>query len=84
MLGGLLCNVLQLFVMAVLFRVILSWFPAGREGAMSQVRRMLDGVTEPVLGPVRRVLPSAGPFDFSPIVVILVLQLLVAPVVCRL
>lgn len=84
MISGLLCSAINLFVMAVLVRVVLSWFPSSGEGAVGQVRRLLDGVTEPVLGPVRRLLPSAGPFDFSPIVVILVLQLLVAPVVCRL
>lgn len=37
---------------------------------------LLIRITEPVLGPVRRVLPSFGGFDLSPIVVILVLNVL--------
>jgi YggT family protein len=34
-------------------------------------------VTEPVFAPVRRVMPATGPFDFTPLVVLLALQILV-------
>ena len=40
-------------------------------------------VTDPVLRPVRRVLPTMGNIDFSPWVVLLVIQLLIAPLLER-
>ncbi|MDQ1324824.1 MAG: YggT family protein [Chloroflexota bacterium] len=54
----------------VLGRVLLSWVdPAGS----NQVSRFLIQATEPLLAPIRRVLPSAGMFDFAPLLVLLVL-----------
>jgi YggT family protein len=43
---------------------------------MESIYNAIYTVTEPVLGPVRRTLPAFGGLDFSPIVVILALQLL--------
>jgi YggT family protein len=40
------------------------------------VRRFLDRVVEPALVPIRRILPQTGMVDFSPVVLILALQLL--------
>ena len=39
------------------------------------LRQMLDRLVEPLLAPIRRILPQTGPLDFSPLVLILVLQL---------
>ena len=51
-------------------RVLLSYIePTGRSG----IAQFLAAVTEPLLAPIRRLLPRTGAFDFSPIVVILVL-----------
>jgi YggT family protein len=51
-------------------RVLLSWFdPTGS----SALGRFLFQATEPLLAPVRRVLPQTGMFDFSGLVVLLVL-----------
>lgn len=69
----LIYTVVFLFELAIIGRVILSWFPMSSSGARS-VMDVLVRVTEPILGPVRRVLPSFGGFDLSPIVVILVLN----------
>ena len=61
---------LFLLWLLVLGRVLLSWVdPAGS----NQVSRFLIQATEPLLAPVRRVLPSAGMFDFSALLVLLVL-----------
>jgi len=66
----LLFNILSL---AILFRVLLSWVdPSGN----MRVSQILHELTEPILGPIRRVLPSAGMFDFSPIVAALLLKAL--------
>lgn len=55
---------------AILGRVLLSYVePRGG----STVAQFVIMVTEPVLAPVRRVLPPAGMLDFSPLIVLLVL-----------
>lgn len=40
------------------------------------VRQALDRFVAPLLAPIRRILPPAGSFDFSPIVFIIILQVL--------
>ncbi len=74
--GELIVTIIFLFELAIIGRVILSWFPLSNSGARA-VMDVLMRITEPVLGPVRRVLPSFGGLDLSPIVVILVLNVLV-------
>jgi len=57
----------------VIGRVLLSWFdPSGR----SQASGFVIAATEPLLGPIRRVLPSTGTLDLSPMVVLIILSLL--------
>ncbi len=43
---------------------------------LAQVYRSINGLMEPVLGPIRRVMPDTGAIDFSPLVLILLLQIL--------
>ena len=73
----LLCQLVLLFEVALFARVILSWFPLQRGGVMAKINRFLIRVTDPVLEPVRRVLPRMGMFDLSPIIVFLVLEIVV-------
>ncbi len=86
--GEILCRVGQLYILAMIARIILSWFPVSPGGIMASVFSFLYGITEPVLGPVRRMLPPVGiggmGLDLSPIIVLLVLQILVLPVICSL
>jgi YggT family protein len=57
----------------VLGRMLMSWVdPAGR----NQVSIFLVQATEPLLGPVRRMLPSSGTVDWSGFVVLIVLGFL--------
>ena len=72
-----LCNLVGLYVVLIIGRVILSWFPANPNGPLGQVVRTVMMLTDPVLVPVRRALPLAGPFDLSPLVVLLFLQIVV-------
>ena len=65
----LLCEVLTL---AIFIRVILSWFLT-RPNTLSII---LDKITEPLLAPLRRIIPRVGMFDFTPLVAILLLQLI--------
>lgn len=57
---------------AVIIRVLLSWFAMGNTGG--PVFRLLDDVTEPILGPLRRVIPPLGMFDLSPLVALILIQ----------
>ncbi|WP_192459147.1 YggT family protein [Musicola keenii] len=56
----------------IIVRSLMSWISQGR----SPVDYMLYQLTEPLMSPVRRILPSTGGLDFSPMVVILLLYLL--------
>jgi YggT family protein len=81
-----LCTLAQLYMLALFLRIVLSWFPISPGGAMAGIFSFLYSITEPVLGPVRRMLPPVGMggmgLDLSPIIVLLVLQLVVFRVVC--
>ena len=70
-------NFLSLLLIAlwllVLGRVLMSWFDPGRS---NQVSRFLIQATEPILAPVRRVLPKGGMMDWSGLIVLVVLGML--------
>ena len=67
---GLLATV---YTFLILGRVLVSWTnPTGGGG----ITAFLYQVTEPVLGPVRRLLPPMGGFDWSPMIAIILLSIL--------
>ena len=66
----LLCEVLTL---AIIVRVILFWFSPRQT---SRLAIMLLQITEPFLRPLRRIVPRAGVFDFTPMVAIVILMLI--------
>lgn len=72
-----LVQIVQLFVQVLIFAVIarslLTWFPIDRRGPLV---RALDAITDPILQPVRRIVPTVGAFDISPMVAILVLYVI--------
>ena len=55
-----LCTLAQLYMLALFVRIVLSWFPISPGGAMASIFSFLYSITEPVLGPVRRMLPPVG------------------------
>jgi YggT family protein len=58
---------------AIIARSLFSWFdPAGR----TTIARILIDITEPVVRPIRRVMPQTGMIDFAPLVALLVIFLL--------
>ena len=66
------------FDIAILGRVIMSWVsPRGNDPISS----ILIQMTEPLIAPIRRVLPQFGMFDLSPMVALLLLNFIVRPVV---
>ena len=61
---------LNLLWIAIFARAIVSWFPISQDGP---IVRSLDAITEPVLEPLRRVVPRVGLFDITPMVAILLI-----------
>ncbi len=74
--GLVLCQLIYLFVIAIIARIILSFFPIAPGSGMSTVYGILYTITEPVLGPVRNLLPALGPLDLSPMLVIFAASIL--------
>ena len=78
-----LCSLVGLYTYLIIGRVILSWFHANPNGPLGQVVRIVILLTDPVLLPVRRALPLAGPLVLSPLVVLLFLQIVVQGLLLR-
>lgn len=68
----------RIFFWLLLIRAVLSWFrPAGYNRLYDDVMQVLVTLTEPLLAPIRRVLPPVGPgFDFSPLMALILLNIL--------
>jgi YggT family protein len=58
---------------AMIGRVLTSWIQVGRDSPFSPVVSILWQVTEPILAPIRKVLPNLGMLDLSPMVALLLL-----------
>lgn len=72
-LGTFIQVLFQVLIFAILIRALISWFPIGQD---SPIIRILDDVTEPILAPLRRVVPRLGMMDITPIVAMIALQIL--------
>ena len=71
-----LINLLLLFLQLAIFaRIIVSWI-APRGGLNNPIVNVIYQITEPILGPLRRILPRVGMFDFSPMVAIIIIVLI--------
>jgi YggT family protein len=64
----------QMLALVIIFRAILSWFSPRPTNRLAII---LYQVTEPILSPLRRIIPRAGMIDFTPLVAIILLQLIV-------
>ncbi|HET9728084.1 MAG TPA: YggT family protein [Acidimicrobiia bacterium] len=79
---SILCHVVQAYILVLFGRAILSWLPI-RPGSMwSSVNRVLVDLTEPVLAPLRRVIPPAGMIDLSFLVLLVGLSILHSAMGC--
>ena len=80
MIQTLLCRLLDAYLIVMFARIILSWFPIEPGSGLASVYGFLYAITEPVLGPIRRVIPPMGMggmgLDLSPLIVILGISLL--------
>ena len=69
---GLVRAIFELYSFIVLARVLISWVQID---PYNPIVRLLYQVTEPLLAPIRRLLPQTGMMDFSPIVAFVVIRL---------
>jgi YggT family protein len=78
---GLICIALQLFMILIFARVILSWFPP-TGGVIDQIQNLVITATEWIMGPLRRVIPpvrlGAAALDLSPLIVLLGITVLLS------
>ena len=75
-LNELLCALLTVYWLVVLARVLMSWFPIRPGTPVASVYVLLRDLTEPVLAPLRRVIPPVGMLDMSSLVLIIGLAIL--------
>ncbi len=61
----------NILIIAVLIDIVLSYFM----DPLHPLRRTLDSIVEPMLSPIRRLIPPIGGFDFSPVVLVVVIKL---------
>ena len=61
-------------IIAIFARVILSWLPIG--GSNNPLVAIVYQITEPILAPLRRVIPRVGIFDLTPMIAIIILGLI--------
>ena len=76
-LGFILYGLLTIYILLITIRIVFSW---GRVSYTNRLMRFLVDVTEPLLGPLRRMIPPLGWMDISPLVAILILWLFQAAV----
>lgn len=62
----------QVLSLLIIVHVILSYFMS----PYHPIRETIDRLVEPMLAPIRQVLPKMGPFDFSPLVLLIGVQIL--------
>ena len=68
-----LSGIVQFLIIVIFVRALVSWFPISRD---NQFVYILDRLSEPVLLPLRRVVPMIGMFDITPLVALILLQII--------
>lgn len=69
-LGGILATLINLLAIAILIRSLLSWV---RPDPSNPIVQALDAITEPILQPLRQIMPRMGMIDITPMVAMIVL-----------
>lgn len=76
MLIQLIIFVLTIIDLLILARVLMSWVNISPYN--NQVARTIFDLTEPILVPIRNMMPSAGMFDFSPLIAFLIINVIIS------
>ena len=76
-LGYILYGLISIYILLIFMRIVFSW---GMVSYSNRLMRFLVDTTEPLLGPLRRMIPPWGGWDFSPIIAFLILWLFQAAI----
>jgi YggT family protein len=71
-----LADLVGIYLVILVLRAVLSWFPVHHGSPLATINRVLLDLTEPVVAPVRRMIPPAGQFDIAFMVVFFALFIL--------
>jgi YggT family protein len=71
-LGFIIYGAVSVYILLIFMRIVFSW---GMVSYSNRIMRFLVNTTEPLLGPLRRIVPPLGRLDISPIVAFLILWL---------
>ena len=71
---GFLELLFQVLTFCIIVRVVLSWISPGQTNIITTV---IYHITEPILAPIRRILPKTGMFDFAPMVAVIICQVII-------
>jgi YggT family protein len=77
-----LCALITVYLFVLVLRAVMSWFPIRPDSPFATLYTIIADLTEPVLAPMRRVIPPAGMFDISFMVLFFIL-LIVRQAICR-
>ena len=75
---NLIIDILYALMFAIFARVIVSWFVPQSGGVNNPIVRIIFQITEPILGPIRKVLPRTGMFDFAPMIAMITLGVIIS------
>jgi YggT family protein len=81
--GNVLYDLGQLYILLLLIRAVMSWFPYNPDSPLNPIMRLVVKATEPVLAPFRRLIPPVGMIDLSYIVAFFVVVIIVQVVFAR-
>jgi YggT family protein len=79
---GVVCAFLTIFLVVLFLRAVFSWFPARPGSGLAQINRVLTDLTDWALRPLRRVIPPAGMFDLSFLVLLIFVLILRSALGC--
>jgi YggT family protein len=79
---GIVCTLISIFIFILFARAIMSWFPARPGSGAAQINRVLADLTDWALRPLRRIIPPAGMFDLSFLVLFIFLLLVRSAIGC--
>ena len=62
---------LEILTWTIIARALISWLPIDQS---SQIVQLLHNITEPIISPIRRILPNTGMMDLSPLAAIITMM----------
>lgn len=69
-------NLFRFYELLIVVWCILSWIPMSRDGLLSDIAGAIDTLVSPYINLFRRIIPPVGMLDLSPLVALIVLQLI--------